>query len=146
MCSWLGRNMNCSISTNLVSTQKVSIGQGQDNLRPATDIVRTEINLKRVVPNNSFICLLRFISMLRNSCPVSFNNIPVSASNKVVLSAHSIIVVNLSRLDVTANKNIESFVLALVILLNIQVISAISHAITFFSGKKTIVHSILDHI
>jgi len=146
MSAWLGRDMYCSIPTNLVSTQKVSISQGQDDLGPATDIVRTEINLKGVVPNNSSVCLLRFICMLRNSCPVSFDNIPVGASNKVIFSAQSIILVYLSRLDVSTHKNIESLVLALVLLPYIQVIATISHAIPFFSGKKTIIHSFLDHV
>ena len=146
MSAWLGRDVDCPIPTNLVSTQKVSIGQGQDDLGPATDIIRTEINLKGVVPNNSSIGLLRFICMLGNSCSVSFNNIPVGPSNKVVLSTQSIILIYLSRLDVSTHKNIESLVLALVLLPYIQVVAAISHAIPFFSGEKAIVHSFLDHV
>ena len=70
--------------------------------------MRAEGQLEGIVEDNLAISLLRFISVLRDTGSISFNDAPIRPRDKVIFCTNSIIFTDLPRLDVAAHKQMKA--------------------------------------
>ena len=71
MTARLCRNVRHAIATDDITTEKVSLGKSQLNLRPSGHVIRSVADLEREVPNHSPVRLLTFIRVLTHATFIS---------------------------------------------------------------------------
>jgi len=66
-------NVCDAVAADHVSTEEISTREAKDQLRPPSDVEATIGELKGEIPNDSSICLRRFVGMLTGAGLISRN-------------------------------------------------------------------------
>lgn len=111
MCAWLRRYMTSSIAHHDISISPIARWEWENDLWPSWHILWRIYEFKRIIPHNSFVSMLRFISMLRNSCSVPLNQFPIIsiwAVDEIIFHIYSITPIHHAWFYVPADHQIES--------------------------------------
>ena len=85
MTAWLRRYMRDTVATDAISTQVVSLCEGELDLWPSRYIIGSVADFKGEVPHHSSISLLAFVCVLAHSTFVSRMHLPVLAADNIEL-------------------------------------------------------------
>ena len=100
----LSRHMNDTVARNAVAAQEVSLRHGDGKSRPPSYIIHTVKHLEGEVPHDSIIGLHVFVSVLRDTCVVTGDDLPLAAVQHIILDAHAVFFRKLAGLNLTVHE------------------------------------------